>query len=148
MLVCQNAKSDFYLISGLGLRFQSHRKKLYFKYLYILKKVAQSTIHEGLRKGTVKLLVCQQYHHPSQGDLKEHEPLVKKIPRRREWLPTPVFLSGNPMDCSPPGSSIRGIILARILQWVAISFSQEDEEGNGSGFLGQLLEAWTMNTTS
>ena len=68
MLVCQNAKSDFYLISGLGLRFQSHRKKLYFKYLNILKKVAQSTIHEGLRKGTVKLLVCQQYHHPSQGD--------------------------------------------------------------------------------
>ena len=95
MLVCQNAKSDFYLISGLGLRFQSHRKKLYFKYLYILKKVAQSTIHEGLRKGTVKLLVCQQYHHPSQGDLKEHEPLVKKIPRRREWLPTPVFLPGE-----------------------------------------------------
>jgi len=42
----------------------------------------------------------------------------------------------NTMDCSPPGSSIRGIILARILQWVAISFSQEDEEGNGSGFLG------------
>ena len=95
MLVCQNVKSGFHLISGLGLRFKSHRKKLYFKYLYILKKVAQSTIHEGFRKGTVKLLVCQHYHHPSQGDLKEHEPLVKKIPCRRDWLPNPVFLSGK-----------------------------------------------------
>ena len=28
----------------------------------------------------------------------------------------------NPMDCSPPGSSIHGILQARILEWVAISF--------------------------
>ena len=27
------------------------------------------------------------------------------------------------MDCSPPGSSIHGIFQARILEWVAISFS-------------------------
>ena len=26
-------------------------------------------------------------------------------------------------DCSPPGFSVHGIILARILEWVAISFS-------------------------
>ena len=30
----------------------------------------------------------------------------------------------NPMDCSPPGSSIHGILQARILGWVAISFSR------------------------
>ena len=30
----------------------------------------------------------------------------------------------NPMDCSPPGSSIHGILQARILRWVAISFSR------------------------
>ena len=29
----------------------------------------------------------------------------------------------NPMDCSPPGSSVLGIFWARILAWVAISFS-------------------------
>ena len=28
-----------------------------------------------------------------------------------------------PMDCSPPGSSVHGIFQARILEWVAISFS-------------------------
>ena len=27
----------------------------------------------------------------------------------------------NPMDCSPPSSSVHGILLARILKWVAIS---------------------------
>ena len=29
----------------------------------------------------------------------------------------------DPMDCSPPGSSIHGIFQARILEWVVISFS-------------------------
>ena len=30
----------------------------------------------------------------------------------------------KPIDCSPPGSSIHGILQARILGWVAISFSR------------------------
>ena len=30
----------------------------------------------------------------------------------------------NPMDCSPPGSSVRGILQARTLEWVATSFSR------------------------
>ena len=29
----------------------------------------------------------------------------------------------DPMDCSPPGSAIPGILQARTLGWVAISFS-------------------------
>ena len=33
--------------------------------------------------------------------------------------------SCNPMDCSPPGSSVHGLFQARILEWVAISFSIE-----------------------
>ena len=31
----------------------------------------------------------------------------------------------NPMDCSPPGSSIHGIFKARVLEWGAIAFSNE-----------------------
>ena len=31
----------------------------------------------------------------------------------------------NPMDCSLPGSSVHGILHARILEWVAIPFSKE-----------------------
>ena len=30
----------------------------------------------------------------------------------------------DPMDCSPPSSSVHGILQARILEWVAISFSR------------------------
>ena len=30
----------------------------------------------------------------------------------------------DPMDCSPPGSSIRGIFQARVLEWGAIAFSE------------------------
>ena len=29
------------------------------------------------------------------------------------------------MDCSPPGSSVHGILQARILEWVAILFSRD-----------------------
>ena len=29
----------------------------------------------------------------------------------------------DPMDCSPPGSPVPGILQARTLEWVAISFS-------------------------
>ena len=29
----------------------------------------------------------------------------------------------DPMNCSPPGSSIHGIFQARVLEWVAIAFS-------------------------
>ena len=30
----------------------------------------------------------------------------------------------DPIDCSPPGSSVHGILQERILQWVAIPFSR------------------------
>ena len=42
-------------------------------------------------------------------------------------LPTPSGThaqSCNPMDFSPPDSSVRGFFQARILEWVAISFSK------------------------
>ena len=29
----------------------------------------------------------------------------------------------NPMDCSPPGSSVHGILQARILEWIAMPSS-------------------------
>ena len=41
----------------------------------------------------------------------------------------------DPMDCSPPGSSIHGIFQARILEWVAIPFSRR------SSHLGIVLES-------
>ena len=37
----------------------------------------------------------------------------------------------NPMDCSPPGSSIQGIFQAWILEWAAISFSRRSSQPRG-----------------
>ena len=31
----------------------------------------------------------------------------------------------DPMDCSPPGSSVHGIFQARVLEWVAFAFSDQ-----------------------
>ena len=80
-------------------------------------------------------------------------PWVGKIPWRRAWQPTPVFLPWripwaeklgglqsaaaaakslhscptlcDPIDSSPLGSAVPGILQARILELVAISFSRE-----------------------
>ena len=39
----------------------------------------------------------------------------------------------GPMDCSPPGSSVRGILRARILEWVAMLSSRKSSPpGDGT----------------
>ena len=53
--------------------------------------------------------------------------LVKNPPAMQELLLLLSHFSRvqlcNPIDGSPPGSPIRGILQARTLEWVAISFS-------------------------
>ena len=44
----------------------------------------------------------------------------------------------DPMDCSPPGFSVRGISQARILEWVAISFSR------GSSPPRDCIDRWSQ----
>ena len=52
--------------------------------------------------------------------------LKLNIKKLRSWHPVPSlhgkYLS-DPMDCSPPGSSIHGIFQARVLEWGATAFS-------------------------
>ena len=45
--------------------------------------------------------------------------------------------SCDPMDCSPSGSSVYGILQARILEWFAISFSRRIflTQGSNPGLL-------------
>ena len=50
----------------------------------------------------------------------------------------------DPMDCSPPGSSVHGIFQAEVLEWGAIAFSGHLHLGRGifiqpveSGLWGQ-----------
>ena len=37
----------------------------------------------------------------------------------------------DPVDCSPPGSSVHGILQARILEWVAVPFSRKSSQPRG-----------------
>ena len=45
----------------------------------------------------------------------------------------------QPMDCSPPGSSVRGISQARILEWVAISSSRGSSQSRD--YINNLIYA-------
>ena len=47
-----------------------------------------------------------------------------KVKRESEVAQSCPTLS-DPMDCSPPGSSVHGIFQARVLEWGAIAFSCE-----------------------
>ena len=42
---------------------------------------------------------------------------------RAKWL-QPCLILCDPMDCSLPGSSVHGILQARIPEWVTITFSR------------------------
>ena len=45
----------------------------------------------------------------------------------------------DPMDCSPPDSSVHGVLQARILEWVAMPFSRESSQPRGQTSLLRLL---------
>ena len=45
----------------------------------------------------------------------------------------------DPMDCSPPGSSIHGIFQARVLEWVAIAFSRGSSHTRDQTWVFQIV---------
>ena len=45
-----------------------------------------------------------------------------KVKSEREVTQSCVSDSSDPMDCSPPGSSVHGIFQAKVLEWGAIAF--------------------------
>ena len=55
----------------------------------------------------------------------------------------------DPMDCSPPGSSIHGIFQARMLEWVAISFSRRSSQPRDwtrvSCIVGNRVTMWATS---
>ena len=58
----------------------------------------------------------------------------------------------NPVDCSPPGSSIHGILQARILEWVAISSSRGSSQPRDptqvSRNAGRCFNLWATREVS
>ena len=58
----------------------------------------------------------------------------------------------NPRECSPPGSSVHWISQARILEWVAITFSrgssQPRDQTQVSCIAGRFFTVWTPRKSS
>ena len=58
----------------------------------------------------------------------------------------------DPMDCSPPGSSVHGILQARILEWVSIHFSRGSswptDRTQVSCIAGRFFTVWATRKTS
>ena len=107
------------------------------------------------------------------GDMRcRFDPCVRKIPWSQKWQPTLVFLPGESpwteepsglqsiglqrirhdwtdlacMDCSLPGPSVLGILLAKILEWVAITFSRGSSQPKDQTWVsciaGRFFTVW------
>ena len=56
------------------------------------------------------------------------EPIIQSKVNQKVLVAKSCLTLCDPMGCSPLGSSIHGISQARILEWVAISFSRESSQ--------------------
>ena len=82
--------------------------------------------------------------------------------RQEHWsgvpLPSPVLVAQscstlcNPMDCSPPGSSVHGLLWERILEWGTIPFSsgsfQPRDQTRVSCIAGRFFIIWSCPAIS
>ena len=87
----------------------------------------------------------EAWHAAVHGGLKELD-MTKQL----NWTESEVTQSCptlcDPMDCSIPGSSVHGILQARKLEWVAISFSRRSSQPRHwtpvSGIVGRCFTIW------
>ena len=58
----------------------------------------------------------------------------------------------DPMDCNPPGSSVHGILQARILEWVAFPFSRGSSQPRDQTWVsciaGRFFTIWATREAS
>ena len=73
------------------------------------------------RPGMLQSMGSQSIRHNWATELTE---CIKKERKKDSEVAHSCPTLCNPIDCSPPGSSVHGILQARILEWVAVSFSR------------------------
>ena len=71
-----------------------------------------------------------------------HDGVTKKV---KVKVAQPCLTCCSPMDCSLPGSSVHGILQARILEWVVIPFFRESSLTHG---LNSALQADSLPSES
>ena len=92
----------------------------------------------------ILMLVIHTLHFKKEWILGGH-PQSQKYWKWKSLSHVPLF--ANPMDSSPPGISVYGILQARMLKWVAISFSrgsfQPKDWTQVSCIAGGFFTLWT-----
>ena len=105
-----------------GWSNQNFQKNISFACYQVLSLFFSSKIEEGLRLGEVKWFDDRWWVLGLNSSLPVELKLLSSVVC---VLVTQSCLTlCDPMDCSPPGSSVHGILQARILGWVAIPFSR------------------------
>ena len=89
-----------------------------------------------------KTSIGQTWKQPGEG-ASRHNSLVCRAAKSEN-------VNWDPMDWSPPGSSIHGILQARILKWVAIPFSRGSSQPRDwtqvSCIVGRFFSIWTARS--
>ena len=101
-------------------RYESQLTHIFLR-VYYLKEISEFVGYWYMILVGVKTIKCKT---------KSLEVMSPSLRTRKELHKLKVLVSQscptlyNPVDCSPPGSSVHGILQARGLEWVAISFSR------------------------
>ena len=83
----------------------------------------------GMTAVTKQSFVLSEGERQTEEGLLPRVSLASRYERRKKVKSLScVQLFCDRMDCSPPGSSVHGIFLARIPEWVAISSSRESSQ--------------------
>ena len=103
----------------------------YFSYMLLLSHFSHvqlcATPEMAAHQAPPSLGFSRQEHWsglPFPSPMHESEKWKWKVKVKSESEVAQLWLTlRDPMDCSPPGSSVHGILQARALEWVAIPFS-------------------------
>ena len=112
---CVNVLLCYYQLLGKQRDKQRQRRILCWTDLYVffhfflLELMICSCSIVGFCTKTADLLSCCLY-------------IISLCEMKVKWMWKLLSCVCDPMDCSPPGSSVLGILQARILEWVAIPF--------------------------
>ena len=87
----------------------------------------------------------------SPRNIKFHGLSQWKRVKLKELVPQSYLTLGEPTVCSPPGSSVQGILQARILEWVANPFSRRSsrlrDQTQVSLIVGSFFTIWATRET-
>ena len=116
----------------LGFHLSPPFSPFFLKFYRLIFKCLHPPLQPSSWGSAPALLLCTCYHLSPQNSDLIRSLSCSKTPVASKLLLNSCLCSVaqsyltlcNPKDCSPPGSSVHGIFLARILDWVSISFSR------------------------